>query len=219
MGLDLRDRSLRGAQMAHQFMPRALFEGSQLEGANFAETQLHGANFWLTQLLGADFSEAKLAGAIFDNVKMQGTIGLQAEMPLLGNGPNQHSIAAINWQKEQQNANDILDPQIRHDYLENLQLSEKQPHYSLAELPQAQHALVASAWIKDFCPEANDNKEMEEKLNGAASLLQMENNSEIDKQLGRSAALKQFKSLLCSQPECHTLSEKLAKKDVINCRR
>ncbi|MBI3230710.1 MAG: pentapeptide repeat-containing protein [Burkholderiales bacterium] len=80
LGLDLRQRSLRGAQLAHQFLPRTLFEGSQMEGANFTETDLQGSNFRHTKLDAADFSQAKLQASQFWFAQLRGAIFRQANL-------------------------------------------------------------------------------------------------------------------------------------------
>ena len=79
-GLDLRGRSLRGAQLSRQLLPKTLMQGTQLERANFDDEQLQEAIFYGARLQGTSFNRAQLQGASFLRAQLQGADFFSAQL-------------------------------------------------------------------------------------------------------------------------------------------
>lgn len=86
LGIDVRDRDLRYADLSASTLVKADLRGTRLQGARIALAQLHGANLWNAHLESAGLSGAWLLGAHLAVAKLQGAdlVGAQLHGADLG---------------------------------------------------------------------------------------------------------------------------------------
>ena len=78
--LDLRERSLRYADLSSSFLPKARLAASDMAGADLMQASLQSASLREAQLPGADLSEAQLQGAVLWYARLQGADLSEAQL-------------------------------------------------------------------------------------------------------------------------------------------
>ena len=109
--LDLRDRSLRYADLSSSFLPKARLAAADLAEANLGQAslqdadirgaQLQGASLWQAQLQGASLWQAQLQGASLWQAQLQGASLWQAQLQGASLGGAQLQDADL-WQAQLQ---------------------------------------------------------------------------------------------------------------------
>ena len=111
LGLNLRNRSFRKANLSGAYLCNAILESAQLQGAIMRNSHLQGADLTKAHLEGADLRNARMQGVSMSQTQLQGanmrSTGLQG--------------ARLNWYTDLQRA-DLTDAQLQGADLRRAQL-------------------------------------------------------------------------------------------------
>ena len=118
--LDLRERSLRYANLASGFLPKARLATADLAGANLSQASLQGADLSYAQLLGAFLLGAQLQGTYLGEAQLQGAYLSEAQLQGAYLGEAQLQGAYL-WQAQLQGAY-LGEAQLQGAYLWQAQL-------------------------------------------------------------------------------------------------
>ena len=130
--LDLRERSLRYADLSYSFLPRVRLASADLAGAYLRQASLQDAELIFTQLPGASLREAQLQGARLGFARLQGASLVLARLQ-----------GADLWAAQLQDAN------LSEARLQGADLHEAQLQGAYLWVAKLQEANLSSAQLQD----------------------------------------------------------------------